>query len=230
MTSISTVPLSRPRAILFDWDNTLIDSWACIRTATNATLRHMGHQEWTMAETQRNVARSMRDSFPAMFGDRWEEARDFFYATFRAIHLDHLDPLPGVEALLADLAERDIWLAVVSNKNGTFLRKEADRLGWTRTFSRLVGATDAAEDKPSVAPVRMALEGSGIEPGDQVWFVGDSPIDMHCALNAGCVPLLVRETAPQPGEFEAHPPRRHLAGCDDLACLVRELLVPIWPE
>jgi phosphoglycolate phosphatase len=230
MTSVSAVPLSPPRAIIFDWDNTLIDSWECIRLATNATLRHMGHREWSMDETRRNVAKSMRDSFPQMFGDRWEEARDFFYATYRSIHLDHLDPLPGVTALLDQLATTGIRLAVVSNKNGSFLRKEADRLGWSRYFHRLVGATDAAEDKPSAAPVHMALDGSGIEPGEQVWFVGDAAIDMHCAINAGCVPILVRDHPPRDGEFDAHPPRRTLAGCDDLGCLVRELLIPIWPE
>lgn len=222
--------LPRPRAIVFDWDNTLIDSWVCIRAATNATLRHMGHKEWTMAETQANVAKSMRDSFPAMFGDRWEEARDFFYATYRSIHLDHLDPLPGVEALLEELAGQEIWLAVVSNKNGSFLRLEAERLGWTRYFRRLVGATDAAADKPSPMPVHMALDGSGVAPGEEVWFVGDAAIDMECAVNSGCVPVLVRPHAPQPGEFVTHPPRRHVAGCHDLASLVRELLVPIWPE
>lgn len=222
--------LPRPRAIVFDWDNTLIDSWECIRAATNATLRHMGHREWTMAETQANVAKSMRDSFPIMFGERWEEARDFFYATYRSIHLDHLDPLPGVEGLLQDLARQEIWLAVVSNKNGSFLRLEAERLGWTRYFRRLVGATDATADKPSPAPVLMALDGSGVAPCEEVWFVGDAAIDMECAVNAGCVPVLVRPHAPRPGEFAAHPPRRHVAGCQELGSLVRELLVPIWPE
>lgn len=227
MTSPPIPSLPIPRAILFDWDNTLIDSWDCIRAATNATLRHMGHHEWTMDETRRNVAKSLRDSFPEMFGDRWEEARDFFYATFRAIHLDHLNPLPGVESLLADLARQDIWLGVVSNKNGAFLRKEAERLGWSGYFGRLIGATDAAEDKPSPAPVLMALEGSGLSPNEQVWFVGDALIDMHCAINAGCTPILIRESDPYPGEFDSHPPRQYLAGCDDLATLLRELSVPM---
>lgn len=226
----AAAPLPRPRAIVFDWDNTLIDSWDCIRVATNATLRHMGHREWTLEETRARVARSLRDSFPEMFGDRWQEARDFFYATYKSIHLDYLTPLPGVEAMLQDLAERDVWLAVVSNKNGGFLRKEAERLGWTGYFGRLVGATDAAEDKPSPAPLRMALEGSGVEPCEAVWFVGDAAIDMQCAVNSGCLPLLVRDHAPHPGEFDSYPPRRYLPGCGELACLARELLVPIWPE
>lgn len=219
--------LPRPRAIVFDWDNTLIDSWECIRVATNATLAHMGHREWSLEETRQRVAKSLRDSFPELFGDRWEEARDVFYTTFRSIHLDYLNPLPCAESMLKELSEQGVWLAVVSNKNGSFLRREAERLGWTGYFSRLVGATDAAEDKPSAAPVRMALAGSGLDLGAHVWFVGDSAIDMHCAANAGCTPVLVREEPPLPGEFDAHPPLRHLPGCGEFAALVRELLVPI---
>ncbi len=219
--------LPKPRAIVFDWDNTLIDSWECIRAATNSTLRHMGHEEWSLEETRRRVAASLRDSFPVLFGDRWEEARDHFYATFRAIHLDHLRPLPHAERMLGEMRDHGVYLAVVSNKNGVFLRREAERLGWDRYFGRLVGATDAPADKPSPEPVRMALAGSGIAPGPDVWFVGDAAIDMHCALNSGCTPVLVREIAPEPDEFAAHPPNCHLADCGEFADLVRELLVPI---
>ncbi len=222
-----TTELPRPRAVIFDWDNTLVDSWECIRAATNATLAYMGHAEWSMEETQRRVAKSLRDSFPELFGERWEEARDHFYATFRGIHLDFLNPLPRAEAMLCELADQGVWLAVVSNKNGGFLRKEAERLDWNRYFQKLVGATDAPEDKPSAMPVHMALEGSGIALSRDVWFVGDAPIDMQCAANAGCTPVLVRAEPPAPGEFDAHPPQRYLSGCGELAALVRELSVPI---
>ena len=95
--------LPRPRAILFDWDNTLIDSWGCIQAAMNATLRAMGHGEWDLEETKRRVAQSLRDSFPELFGTRWQEARDVFYRTFSAIHLDHLAPLPGAAEMLDGL-------------------------------------------------------------------------------------------------------------------------------
>lgn len=218
--------LPRPRAVLFDWDNTLVDSWGCIMHATNVTMRRMGRPEWTLAETRRRVALSLRDSFPKMFGDRWTEARDIFYREYEAIHLDRLTPLPGAAAMLAELAGQGMWLGVVSNKNGGFLRGEAERLGWTGYFQRLVGATDAAEDKPAIAPIRLALSGSGIEPGDAVWFVGDAPVDTQCAANAGCVPVLLRLEKPADGEF-LHPPLHHLPGCAEFAALVRQLAVPI---
>ena len=219
--------LSRPRAVIFDWDNTLVDSWACIRAAMNATLKAMGHVEWGMEETKDRVALSMRDSFPTLFGERWTEARDIFYASFSAIHIDYLRPLPGATAMLEALAGMGVALAVVSNKNGGFLREEARHLGWDKLFGRVVGATDAAADKPSPAPVLLALESSGVAPGADVWFVGDASVDMECALNSGCTPILMRQDLPQKGEFDRHPPQRHVACCDEFADLVRQLLVPI---
>ena len=62
----------KPRAILFDWDNTLIDSWICIQESYNRTFRHFAMAEWSMEDTRANVAKSLRDSFPSLFGDRWE--------------------------------------------------------------------------------------------------------------------------------------------------------------
>lgn len=219
--------IKAPRAVIFDWDNTLVDSWGCILAAMNATLRHMGHGEWTLTEAKSRVALSLRDSFPALFGDRWTEARDVFYAAFEAIHMEHLRPLPGMTEMLESLVGQGVTLAVVSNKNGRFLRQEATHLGWDRWFHKLVGATDAAEDKPAIAPVLLALDSSGIAPGDDVWFCGDAEVDMHCGVNAGCVPILLRAEPPAEGEFDRHPPRCHIDGADSLTELVRELLVPI---
>lgn len=184
--------LSRPRAALLDWDNTLVDSFPVIHAAYNDTLRAMGLPEWSFEETCRRVARSMREAFPELFGERWREASDIFYARYAARHLDLLRPLPGAERLLGALRARGLYLGVVSNKNGDYLRREVERLGWTAYFGRVVGAQDASEDKPSAAPVRLALAGSGIAPGPEVWFIGDNPIDIACARASGCRPVLVR--------------------------------------
>ena len=194
-------PTQRPRAVIFDWDNTLIDSWPVILEAQNATLTAFGHDPWTLEEVRTRVRRSMRDSFPELFGDRWEEAGDYFFEQFAAIHLERLRLLPGAESLLRNLADMGTILAVVSNKRGPTLRKEAEALGWSHLFHRLVGAMDASRDKPAPEPVLLALEDSGIDPGPDVWFAGDTDIDMECAHNAGCRPVLVRDERPRKREF-----------------------------
>src|SRR4029079_2421978 len=48
MTASDRVALRPPRAVLFDWDNTLVDNWATITEAFNATLTAMGHRPWTI--------------------------------------------------------------------------------------------------------------------------------------------------------------------------------------
>jgi phosphoglycolate phosphatase len=199
-----------PRAVLFDWDNTLVDNWPTIHDALNATFAAMGHPLWTLAETRERVRASLRDSFPVLFGDRWEAARDVFYASFEARHLETLVPLPGAEALLNALRRRGVYLGVVSNKTGRYLRKEAAALGWERYLGRLVGAQDAARDKPDRAAVDLALTDTGLAAGPAVWLVGDTAMDMRCAHAAGCTGVLVGAAVPG-DDFSTAPPHFHVA-------------------
>jgi phosphoglycolate phosphatase len=181
----------RPRAVLFDWDNTLVDSWNTIHEALVLTFERMGREPWSLAQTKERVRHSLRDSFPRVFGERWEEARGIYLDAFTAIHLERLRSLDGAAQLLSDLGESGFYLAVVSNKTGRVLRREVEHLGWNEHFRRLVGAGDAVADKPEAAPILLALEDSGIRCGPDVWYVGDTAIDMECAANAGCTGVLL---------------------------------------
>ena len=210
--------MNRPTALLFDWDNTLVDTWPTIHDALNTMLPQMGHEAWTLSETKQRVRQSLRDAFPALFGARWEEARKIYLEAFEAIHLDRLRPLPGAAALIAALHAEGRYLALVSNKTGTLLRKEVEALGWTGYFARIIGAGDAEQDKPHRAPVDLALAGAA--PAAAVWFVGDTEIDMECAVNAGCVPVLVHADAPNlapDGAFQRGAPALHFPDCTALA-------------
>ncbi|NQV57229.1 MAG: HAD hydrolase-like protein, partial [Rhodospirillales bacterium] len=107
---------ARPPAILFDWDNTLIDSWPIIHAANNAAMKAMGLPEWTFDQTKTRVRKSMRDAYPEIFGDRWEEAGEVFYAHYRTHHLDELRSITGIEDMLSALKDAGIYMGVVSNK------------------------------------------------------------------------------------------------------------------
>jgi phosphoglycolate phosphatase len=197
--------LPRPRAILFDWDNTLVDSWATIHYALNVVMAAMEKPLWSLEETKLRVRLSLRESFPLHFGDRWEEARQIYLDAFRAIHLEQLRALPGRGDLLQKLAKAGFFLGVVSNKTGTLLRREAERIGWTALFGSVVGAGDAALDKPDPAPVMLALEPSGVTVAEGVWFVGDTGVDILCARNSGCVPVLLGDGLLEEGSFRHEP-------------------------
>jgi phosphoglycolate phosphatase len=222
LTAVSPLRVSRPRAILFDWDNTLVDSWATINEALNFLMVAMDRPLWTIGETRERVRFSLREAFPRIFGERWEEARDIYLAHFRAIHLERLTALPGRSELLKRLFDEGIFLGVVSNKTGSLLRRETDHIGWTARFGSVVGAGDAPLDKPDAAPVRLALEPSGIDPGEMVWLVGDTGIDMECARNAGCVPVLLGSGMSEE-ELGVCSPRFTFSDCSTLFRFVKGL-------
>ncbi|MBO1075285.1 HAD family hydrolase [Roseomonas marmotae] len=195
--------LPGPRAILWDWDNTLVDAWAGVQAGMNAALRAFSMPEWSVEEVRARARLSLRESFPSLFGDEWERARDIFYAEVRARHLELITPMPGIPAALAAAAA---WpQGIVSNKQGPILRAEATHLGWASRFGALVGAGDAEADKPSAAPVILALKMLGIAPGPEVWFIGDTGVDMQAARMAGCSAVLLGDAGHDGGMAAAAP-------------------------
>jgi len=216
------VSAGRPFAVLFDWDNTLVDNWGSVRAALNAAFVAFGKEPWTIEETRARVRRSLRETFPEMFGEAWPRARDIFYRTFEAEHLATLRALDGAGAALAEMS-RDAVLGVVSNKQGTLLRREAEALGWSRHFHRLVGATDAVRDKPDPAPIELALNGIEIPQNATIWFVGDTALDMHAAHASGCLPVLFGKDELDQAALMRYPPAMHVQNHFELLDMWRGL-------
>jgi phosphoglycolate phosphatase len=188
--------LPYPSAVIFDWDNTLVDNWGTIAEALNTALVADGQQPWTLEEVKQRAMRALRESFPVWFGDRWEKAREVFYDKFLAIHLDYLQPLPQAAELLTALREANIPLYIVSNKRGDVMRREVAHLGWGQHFVACVGSFDATLDKPHPEPVELALGKGGLKIGDKsIWFVGDTHVDIECANNTGCTAILIHNVA-----------------------------------
>ena len=210
----SAVPPS-PCVLLYDWDNTLVDAWAGVAAALNAAFTAFGLPDWTVQEVRARVRTSLRDSFPGLFGPEWTRARDIFYVTLEACHLHHVTPMAGTAALIA------AWPAarqgVVSNKTGRYLRAEVAHLGWQDRFATVIGAGDAAADKPDPAPLHLALARMGAVAGPTVWYVGDTASDMQAARAAGVTAVLLGDAA-HDGGIELAAPDLHF---QDAASLIR---------
>lgn len=197
--------LPAPKAVIFDWDNTLVDTWPIIHAALEATFLDMGKTPWTFDQTRMRVRKSMRDSFPEIFGEGWQKAGELYQRYYRSRHLVKLTALPKAAEVLRRVHERKLYSVVVSNKKGPSLRQEVEHMGWNVLFDNIVGADDAARDKPFADPVHMAFEKSAIIPGRDVWFIGDSEIDLECAMNTGCTAILYGENAREhPDYTETH--------------------------
>jgi phosphoglycolate phosphatase len=211
-------PRKAPQAILFDWDNTLVDTWRTVLDAMNAAREAVDRPTFTVEEFWQRPHHSMRDTAVELFGDHVEKGMQIFYDYIEKFHLETIRVLGGADALLKDLKSQGIYVGVVSNKDGPHLRKEIAHLGWDPHFHRIIGARDTTEDKPSAVPVLAALQGSMIAPSHDVWFVGDSIVDVQCARASGCIPVVVGD-----GEASQEEDIVHAKDCSGLMELLKKL-------
>jgi phosphoglycolate phosphatase len=219
--------LTPPKALLFDWDNTLADTWPIIHQALHDTFVEWEMEPWSLEQVKERVAKSMREAFPSLFGKDWETAGKSYQDNYRKYQLDWLKPLPGSESLLQALEGADVYVGIVSNKRGENLRKELKHMGWERYFDAVVGSEDAARDKPYADPVLMALEPAGLPMSEDIWFIGDSIIDLQCAEDNGMTGILYGDVEVEKGiglkgkyrDFGFHV---HVRNHEALASLLRQ--------
>jgi phosphoglycolate phosphatase len=188
-----------PNAVLFDWDNTLVDTTRDTLRALNAVCAAFEYRSITLEEFHTKPSLSIRAFIRTMVpeSDVLRAESIFFQNT------SHLDAvlLPHAHTIAIWLHDLKIPTGVVSNKGGDRLRKEIQRLGLSHVFDCAIGSGDTSEDKPSGGPLLHALSQKNLAPSEDIWFVGDSVVDMMCAHHAGCTPVSV---GPQADAF-AHP-------------------------
>ncbi|MCD8520627.1 MAG: HAD-IA family hydrolase [Alphaproteobacteria bacterium] len=181
-----------PSAIFFDWDGTLVDSYAVLESAHNHTRRTLGFEALGEGEFARYFGQPRDLLYNTLYPGKFDEARTIFEQYYRSHHLEGIRVLPGVEDLLKHLAEVNMPCGVVTNKKADFIREEIRHLGWEAYFKAVVGAGDAVADKPSPAPLQLAIEKSGVKSNVQsILMVGDTENDILCASRTGCKAVLI---------------------------------------
>lgn len=183
--------IQKPTAILFDWDNTIVNTWSILHTATNKTLEKYNLPVRTIEQIKNNAYKSLRESFPSIFGNNWQEAATFFYQAINEFGIDQLETLPGSFELLHFINTANIPMGIVSNKLNTFLQKEISHLQWDYFFKVVVGSGDASKDKPNPEPIQLALQHMQKKADLNIWYVGDMEGDWECAKASNCQPIAI---------------------------------------
>jgi phosphoglycolate phosphatase len=69
----------------------------------------------------------------------------------------------------------------------------------------------------------MALEAVGVSPGAGAWYIGDTAVDMECAVNAGCPGILLHSDVAGDPAFGRFPPALRFADCAALLSHIKAL-------
>ncbi|MES2253355.1 MAG: HAD-IA family hydrolase [Pseudomonadota bacterium] len=189
---------SIPAAVLFDWDNTLVDTWPLIHGGMCAVFEKRGLVPWTLQEVKDRCHESGREAFPKLFPDDWQSALDDFYEYIHKRHVEDLIWLPFAPELIERLSVLGIPLGLVSNKTKVLLVKEVEHLGFSAYFGAIAGAGDALYDKPDPAPMFLVLDQLNIQPSRNVWMIGDTPVDWKAAKSANLLAIgICMESMPE---------------------------------
>jgi phosphoglycolate phosphatase len=169
------------RGILFDWDGTLLNSYAADSAAYLAMFREL-QIPWGLADLERHYSPNWYNVYRAAKLPRAKyAAADQVWREHYAKHRPKL--LPGARRVLTQLARRHALGLVTSGDRDRVHRQLRDFNLFDR-FAARVCSGDTRMRKPHPAPLRLALRRMGLKATETV-YVGDSPEDLQMARSAG---------------------------------------------
>lgn len=177
------------KAILFDFDGTLIDSAPDLAYAANRLMQVWGLREFSIAE----IAGFIGNGIPKLV-ERVMMARDMPLDKHQAvteefIAIYQLDPtsrtiiFPHVPQVLKALKSQNFMLGLCTNKAESATQLILKNLNLAEYFDAVIGGNTTKALKPDPAPLFAALDILGVAAQDAV-FIGDSQVDMIAAQNA----------------------------------------------
>ncbi len=181
--------------VVFDLDGTLIDSSVDLANAVNALLADLGVSPLPdpdiVAMVGEGAAVLVRRALTASGLDpETPGALECFLAHYHAHELDYTHPYPGMAETLETLV-RHLPLAVLTNKPAGATTRILEGLGLLRYFRKTIGGDSPFGRKPDPSGLKFLAETGGVSVG-RVLLVGDSPVDLATARNAGAQICLAR--------------------------------------
>ncbi|HEV2292592.1 MAG TPA: HAD-IA family hydrolase [Tepidisphaeraceae bacterium] len=173
-----------PKAIIFDMDGTLADTFPLVVAAWNAALsRHAGRDfsaEEVIARFGIPDPAMIRRELPEHLGD---EAVEAYHLHYEQQHAGLARAFEGVCEMLEGIQQRGLPRGVMTGKGRQSAMISLRALGWERMFDAVVTGEDVARQKPDPEGLFLVARQLGVSPRDCV-FVGDSPADIGAGKNA----------------------------------------------
>lgn len=178
--------MKRYKAVIFDWDGTVMDSTSCIAGAIQAACTDLELPVPSFEEASWVIGLSLDSALqrcaptlaPERIPEFTERYRHHFFLQDQALTM-----FDGVVPMFDDLKSRNVLLGVATGKSRLGLdrvlqaQRLADRFDYTR-------CADEAQGKPHPAMLFDIMERLDLDP-HHVLMVGDTTHDIQMATRAG---------------------------------------------
>jgi HAD superfamily hydrolase (TIGR01509 family) len=178
---------TKPTAVLFDVDGTLVDSNDAHARAWVEAFAAYGVQV-DYAQVRRCIGMGGDKLMPEVSGLREDTPKGTAISerrreVFKEKYLPRVKPLPGARELMAALKERGLTLVAASSAKKDELKPLLSIAGADALLDAATSSDDAEESKPDPDIVQAALKQANARPEDAM-MIGDTPYDVESASRA----------------------------------------------
>lgn len=207
--------ITRPRAVIFDLDGTIVDNMSLHAEAFAVFAARHGLPALTPADRARLDGRRNSEIFPVLFGrdmtrDEWLAYEHEKEGLYRELSKGRLTLVAGMHVLLDRLETAQVAVALATSAPEPNVAHTLGEVGLTGAFPVVVRGDQVAQGKPAPDVFLEASRQLRVEPDDCLVFE-DAPIGIAAARAAGMRVVAMTSTF-SAAHFQAlaHPP--------DLAC------------
>jgi phosphonatase-like hydrolase len=193
-TSVAAAEKVRPiRLVILDVGGTLIEDHGEVPNAMHSAFANQGLEvsfaeigNWRGA-SKRTMVRHFVE-LRAKPGANRENLSEIIYADFSA-QVDKayrgVRPIAGAEDAVKSMQARGLLIATTTGFDRQQCEMIFTRLNWRKLFTASITSDDVVDGRPSPFMLFHAMEAAHVDGVDEAIAVGDTPLDLQAAANAG---------------------------------------------
>lgn len=178
------------KAVLFDVDGVLLDTWDFIFGAFEYTLTTHGHPIPADELIQKAMGKPLLEFYKTIFPNIDPNIFGKTHHQYQQGKFDLGKPFPNAKKTLKRLKKAGFSIAAISNRARNSLLISLDRVKLLEFFDLVVSAEDVKNPKPHPDHVYQALKKLKVKP-NQAYMVGDTDVDILAGKSAGIKTIAV---------------------------------------
>ncbi len=172
------------KAVIFDWDLTLWNSWDIHVWLMSKTADGLGLPRPKKDEIAREYSRPFLQHLAWFFGDEQGPVLDTYIGFYRDAVGEMAGLYPGIIGTLTELKEHGFKVGIFSDKRQTFGVSELEQTGVGHLLDHTSFLVDGRPYKPDPKGLLDVMEALHVLPSETL-YIGDSRHDIQCAHRAG---------------------------------------------